>query len=115
MPLENLYTSIYVMSGKKEYFPNNWQEYKDADDSDFIPHTFEEIMSWKIAGWELPSSVCCVIRTTDLETKKIKEFVYQKPGMAQRKVEELMRNPGIEFTVCEHDAIHHLSPHEIHD
>jgi hypothetical protein len=103
------------MSGKKKYFPNNWQEFKDAEDSDFIPHTFEEIMSWKIGGWELPSSVCCVIRTTDLETKKIKEFVYQKHGMAQRKVEELMSNPKIEFTVCEHDAIHHLSPHEIHD
>lgn len=103
------------MSGKKNYFPNNWQEYKDAEDSDFIPHTFEEIMSWKVGGWELPSSVCCVIRTTDLKTKKIKEFTYQKPGMAQRKVEELMSNPSIEFTVCEHDAIHHLSPHEIHD
>lgn len=103
------------MSSKREYFPNNWQEYKDAEDSDFIPHTFEEIMSWKVAGWELPSSVCCVIRATDLETKKVKEFIYQKPGNAQRKVNELMANPKIEFTVCEHDAIHHLIPHEIHD
>lgn len=103
------------MSGKKEYFPNNWDEYKDADDSDFIPHTFEEIMSWKVAGWELPSSVCCVIRATHLTTKKTKEFVYQKPAMAQRKVAELMADPDIEFTVCGHDAIHHLSPFELHD
>ena len=103
------------MSGRKEYFPNNWQEYKDTDDSDFIPHTFEEIMSWKVAGWELPSSLCCVIRTMNLQTKKIKEYVYQKPGMAQRKVEELIKDPGIELTVCEHDAIHHLSNHQIYD
>lgn len=103
------------MSGKKEYFPNNWQEYKDADDSDFIPHTYEEIMSWKVAGWELPSSVCCVIRTMNLETKKIREYVYQRPAMAQRKVQELLSDESIEFTVCEHDAIHHLSPHQIYE
>lgn len=98
------------MSGKKEYFPNNWEEYKDADDSDFIPHTFEEIMSWKVAGWELPSSVCCVIRATNITTKKTKEYVYQKPSMAQRKVAQLMNTPDIEFTICGHDAIQHLSP-----
>ena len=56
---------------KKEYMPNNWQEYKDAPDDAFIPHTFEEIMSWKVSGWELPSSVWCVIRVTYVETKKV--------------------------------------------
>ena len=48
------------MSGK--YYPNNWEHYKDAPDEMFEPHTFEEVMSWKVAGWELPSSVCCIIR-----------------------------------------------------
>jgi len=56
-----------------------------------------------------------VIRTTDLETKKIKEFVYQKHGMAQRKVQELINTPNIEFTICDHDSIHHLFPPEIYD
>jgi hypothetical protein len=96
---------------KKEYFPNNWQEYKDADDDNFIPHTFEELMSWKVAGWELPSSICCVIRITNLNTKKVKEHVYQQRSAAQRKVQELMYKDDIEFTVCDHEAIHHLSPH----
>lgn len=95
---------------KKKYYPNNWQEYANADDSDFIPHTFEEIMSWKVAGWELPSSVCCVIRVTDIETKKIKEHVYQKHSAAQAKVDELINTPGIEFTVADHESIHHLTP-----
>lgn len=98
------------MSGKKKYFPNNWQEYQQADDSDFIPHTFEEIMSWKVAGWELPSSVCCIIRVNDLNTKKITEHVYQKHSAAQRKVNELLQTPHVEFTVVDHDSIHHLSP-----
>jgi len=95
---------------KKEYYPNNWQEYKDCPDSDFIPHTFEEIMSWKVGGWELPSSVCCVIRVTNIETKKVTEHVYQKRSAAQSKVDQLIDMPGIEFTVADHEAIHHLAP-----
>jgi len=94
---------------RKEYFPNNWQDYKDTPDSDFIPHTFEEVMSWKVGGWELPSSVCCVIRVTDVETKKISEHVYQKRSAAQKKVDQLLNTPNIEFTVADHEAIHHLS------
>lgn len=98
------------MSGKKDYFPNNWKEYKDADDSDFIPHTFEEIMSWKVAGWELPNSICCIIRVTDIETKKVKELVYQKRSAAKSMAEKLINTPGIEFTVVDHESIHHLTP-----
>lgn len=95
---------------KKEYLPNNWQEYKDAPDDAFIPHTFEEIMEWKVAGWELPSSVACIIRVSDRKSGKVKEFVYSKPSAARSKVEKLLATPDVEFTVCDHEAIHHLSP-----
>ena len=99
------------MSGKKDkYFPNNWQEYKDANDDMFIPHTFEELMSWKLANWELPSSVCCVIRVSDINTKKVKEYVYQKRSAAQAKVNALINTPDIEFTVVDHESIHFLTP-----
>ena len=96
--------------GKKKEFPNNWQEYKNADDDMFQPHTFEEIMSWKVAGWELPSSVCCIIRTSDLNTGKVKEYVYQKRSAAQAKVNALIDTPDIEFTVVDHESIHFLTP-----
>jgi HD-like signal output (HDOD) protein len=95
---------------KKDYLPNNWQEYKDADDDMFIPHTFEELMSWKVANWELPGSVCCIIRITDLNTKKVTEQVYQKRSAAQQRVQQLMSIPDIEFTVVDHQSIHHLAP-----
>ena len=94
------------MSGK--YYPNNWQEYKDAPDDAFIPHTFEEMMSWKVAGWELPSSVCCIIRA-NTHKGKVKEFVYQKHSAAEAKVAAL-KNEGVEFTVCTDEAIHFVSP-----
>ena len=107
---------VYPMTGrKKDYFPNNWQEYKDADDANFIPHTFEEIMSWKVAGWELPSSVCCIIRVNDLKSGKVNELVYQKRSAAQNKVNQLLSTPDVEFTVVDHESIHHLSPATLDD
>ncbi len=102
------------MSGKS-YFPNNWQSYKDAPDDMFEPHTFEEIMTWKVANWELPSSIACIIRVTHTKTGKVKEFVYQKHGAAENKVAQLLRTPDIEFTVCDHDQIHHLTMQTSHD
>ena len=95
---------------KKEYYPNNWQEYKNLDDNNFIPHTFEELMSWKVANWELPSSVVCIIRVRNSDTYKVTEHVYSKRSAAQAKVDKLINTPGIEFTVVDHEAIHHLAP-----
>jgi len=103
------------MSGKKNYFPNNWKEYKDAPDDMFETHTFEEIMTWKVANWELPSSVCCLIRVKNNRTGKIQEHVYQKEGAARNKVDQLMHTPDIEFTVCNHEAIHMLATRPIDD
>ena len=99
------------MSGKrKEYYPNNWQEYKDADDDMFVPHTFEEVMSWKVGGWELPSSVECIIRVTDLNTHKVTEHIYQRRSAAQNKVNQLLERGDVEFTVCDHESIHFIHP-----
>ena len=66
------------MTKKKPYFPNNWKQYKDAPASWFDQILFEEFMDWKIAGWEMPSSVVCMIRETNnvlvkLQNMSIKE------------------------------------------
>jgi hypothetical protein len=99
---------IRLMS-KKKYFENNWQLYKDTPADHYQSHTFEEIMSWKVAGWELPSSVYCVIRVTNTDTKKVREHVYQRRDAAQKKVQQLVHQPDIEFVVCDHESIHFLS------
>ncbi len=103
-----------MTKNKKPYFHNNWQYYKDADDNFFslggnIHHTFEDIMDWKVGGYELPSSVCCIIRATDPKTKKVKEYVYSKLPYAMRKIEELM-DQGHEFIVCDEDQIQAMYP-----
>ena len=103
------------MGRKKEYFDNNWELYKSADDAFFVPHTYEEVMQWKVAGWELPSSVCCIIRVTNTVTKKTKEFVYRQPKAAKRKVAALFDEQDIEFCVADHESIHHLYPEDLTD
>ena len=84
--------------------------YKDAPDEAFQQHTFEEIMEWKVAGWELPSDIACIIRATNLKTQRTKEYVYKRQHAAEQKVLELMDAKTHEFTVCTHDSIHYVGP-----
>ena len=98
------------MTRKKPYAPNNWQAFKDAPDSLFERHTFEEVMEWKVAGWELPSSVHCIIRTTNVDTKKVKEYHYKRDSAAKALVKRIMKEGRHEFTICDSESIHHLYP-----
>lgn len=90
---------------KKHYFPHNWLQYKNAPDDWFEPHTFEEIMHFKLSAWELPSSVCCMIRVTNTKTKKVKEYVYQRESAAMDRISRLKRQDDIDFTVCTQHTI----------
>jgi len=101
------------MSGKAPYFPNNWKRLKAAPPELFDTHSFEEIMEWKIAAWEIPADVCCIIRATNLKTKKVKEHVYKRQHAAEAKVTQYMNKPTFEFVVCTHDSIHYVHPENI--
>jgi hypothetical protein len=89
----------------KKYFPNNWQEFKDEPDDSFIPHTFQELMEWKVGEWEIPSSIYCILRCMNLKTGKVKEYVYQSQGAAFRKLEVLAKDPELEVTICTNEFI----------
>ena len=67
-------------------------------------------MTWKVAGWELPSSVYCIIREMNLKTGKVKEHTYQRKHAARAKVEQLLSTPDTEFVVADNESIHHLFP-----
>ena len=98
-----------MMSKKKPYYHNNWSKLKDVPAELFDSIEFDEFMEWKIGGWELPSSVCCIIRSTHPKTKKVKEYVYSKMPYAMRKIEELM-DQGHEFIVCDEEQIQAMYP-----
>ena len=98
------------MSGKKPYLPNNWQQWKEVPDDFLYSPTYEEFVDWKLRGWELPSSVCCIIRETTPKGK-IKEHTYQKPYAAKNKVRQLMLNNS-EFIVCTDSELQFVKPHK---
>ena len=100
---------------KKPYFHNNVEAIRDAPDKWFIPIPFDEFMDWKIAGYEIPSSVACIIREHNLKTGSINEYVYQQPSAAKNKCLEIMDVGESEFIVCDHDQIHHMTPKFIED
>ncbi len=100
---------------KKPYFPNNWQQYKDAPAEWFEPIPVEQFFDWKVAGWELPSSVACIIREHNQVTGKVKEHVYQRTHAAQNKAREIMAIGESEFTVVTADEIQFMEPKWLED
>tara|TARA_Y100001963_G_scaffold145121_1_gene218268 strand:- start:1338 stop:1658 length:321 start_codon:yes stop_codon:yes gene_type:complete len=92
----------------RRYLPNNWQQYKDAPDDMFIDHTYEEFFDWKVNGWQLPSSVVCILRVEDPNTGQIKEHTYQRMGAAKRRIDSIMKEGKKNLVICDVEAIHNL-------
>ena len=102
---------------KKRYLPNKWKAFKDLPDEAFRdPNgellSFDEFMDWKIAGYEIPDDIVCIIRAKNLETGKIKEYKYQYRHAAKKKCRKLLNSGDHELTVVQHDAVHFLYPAE---
>jgi hypothetical protein len=101
------------MSKKKpEYFPNNWEAFNEAPAEYFEDLPFEQFMAWKVEGFEIPSSVVCLIREEDHSTGKITEYTYQRPHAAKNKVNEIMDRGVSTLTVISgtDQVMHHLIP-----
>lgn len=97
------------------YYPNNWQRIKDTPEEKFIAHSYRDVIAHKANAWDLPESVCCIIRIKNLKTKKIQEKMYRKLAYAQRKVDELHETPDIEFIVLDKTQMHFLTPDDQFD
>ena len=98
---------------KKKYFPNNWQAFKDQPEQFFVPLDFEDFMDWKINGWEIPSSVACIIREQNIKTGKVTEHVYSRLSNANKRANKIMKEGKSEFLVCTHDDIGHIYPKQL--
>ena len=98
---------------KKKYYPNNWKNIKDAPEQFFLPLEYDEFMDWKINGWEIPSSVACIIREQDIKTGKVTEHVYSRLSNANKRANKIMKEGKSEFLVCTHDDIGHIYPKDL--
>ena len=102
---------------KKPYFPNNWKAIKDTPDEyfkDYLP-TFEEFMDWKLGGYEIPSSINCIIRETRMDTGEVTEYVYQSANGARNKARQIMDEGVSEFVVATAEQLHYLRPEFVED
>ena len=95
---------------KKKYYPNNWHLFKEQPDEFYIPIDYDEFMVWKMDGWQIPSSVACIIRETNIETGKVKEWVYDRMSNANKRALKIMQEGVSEFVVCTHDDLAHMYP-----
>ena len=98
------------MPKKKPYFHNNVKALMNVPAECFDSISNDEFMDWKIVGWELPSTCNYLILEHNIKTGKVKEYVYQKPSAARKKLEQRMESGESEFTVADHDTVHFLTP-----
>jgi len=98
---------------KKPYFPNNYDAVAAAPAEWFMPLEFDDFMNWKIGGYQLPSSINCIIREKRMDTGEVTEYVYQTARHGRRKAEQIMSEGVSELTICTDAEVHHLHPQYI--
>ena len=87
---------------KKRLFANNWKEYRDTPHEYFPEVPFNEYMEWRVLGWEILPTHCCIIRATTV-TGKVKEYSYKRWTAANKKIIKLMDNPDMAEIVIAND------------
>ena len=91
---------------RKKYYPNKWNVISKLPDEIFtelcVP--FDEFMEWRGDSYELPHDIECIIRSQDMVTGKVKEYVYKRAEYARKKVRELLKSERCEVTIVAHDG-----------
>lgn len=81
---------------KAKYYPHNWAAVSNMDESILqimSEHwTVQDVIEEKMSGYELPSSIFCMIRSSNQSNGKIKEFVYQRKHAANNKLRSLLES-----------------------
>ena len=98
---------------KKPYFPNNYDNVAAAPAEWFHPIPFDEFMDWKIGGYEIPSSVNCIIRAKRIDTGEVTEYVYSSASHGRKRAEMIMSEGVHELVICTDREVAHLYPEYI--
>ena len=90
---------------KKRLFANNWKEYRDTPVEMFPDVGYEEYMDWRVHGWEILPSHCCVIRAST-RTGKVKEYSYKRWSAAEKRINKLMDDPDMfEIVIADDEEV----------
>ena len=91
------------MKAKKNYFPNNIQRVMDSTFDN--PPTIGELLE-TIEDWHIPSSIVALIRAQNLTTGEVREFSYQRPHAARKKLQTLLlEDDDWEVLIADDDAM----------
>lgn len=89
-----------------KYFANRWKDYKDAPEEFFIPHTYEDLMTWKVHNWQLKPGIEGVLRVRNLKTNKVKEYTYKQHASLQKKFVNLLHSDNdLEITISTNEDV----------
>ena len=90
---------------KKKLFANNWKVYRDTPHEAFPEVPFDEFMEWRILGWEILPTHCCIIRAST-HTGKVKEYSYKRWSAAEKKINKLLDDPDMcELVIANNDEV----------
>ena len=90
---------------KRKLFANNWKEYRDTPVELFPEVAFDEYMDWRVHGWEILPSHCCVIRAST-RTGKVKEYSYKRWSAAEQRINKLMDDPDMfEIVIADDEEV----------
>ena len=90
---------------KKKLFANNWKEYRDTPWEMFPDVGFEEYMEWRVHGWEILPTHCCVIRART-QAGKVNEYSYKRWSAAEKRINKLLGDPDmVELTIVDDEEV----------
>ena len=70
------------MAKTKKYFPHSIEAVMDTQYPNDVP--VEEFMDMRVEYWNIPSSIACIIRTSNNKTGQVKEYSYQRMHAARK-------------------------------
>lgn len=96
----------------KKYYPNNWQAISDIPDDIFEPTDYEVIIENLVDCWDINSSVDTILRSTNINTKKVTEHTFIRPANARIKLAKLCKEGCNEIIVMRADEMFHIFPNK---
>ena len=78
----------------------------DVDSKEILGDVgFEEYMEWRVHGWEILPTHCCVIRART-QAGKVKEYSYKRWSAAEKRINKLLGDPDmVELTIVDDEEV----------
>ena len=93
---------------KRKYYPNKVKQIQAIPSKHFESIDFEDLMDWKLGGYELPEGVVCLLRERNLKTNKVSEYTYMQMSAAKRRTNKILNQGDSELTICTHSQVAHI-------